>query len=140
MSIRLSVIALVILGLVAPAAYARGSVPIVNHENVIVATASGRTLTADEVKAAITAAGAGTKYTWTFSSGEPGTLIASTLVRGKHTAVVTVRYSGTNYSVTYRDSNNLNYKLDDGIPKIHPNYNVWVKELVDGIGAQLMKL
>lgn len=140
MSIRSSIVVLVMSGLVIPNAYARSSVPIVNHENIAIATGSGRTLTAEEVKAAIIEAGARTRYPWTVSGSEAGILVATTLVRGKHTAVVTIRYSDNNYSVIYRDSSDLNYKVSKGVPKIHPNYNVWVKQLIDAIHAQLMQL
>jgi hypothetical protein len=134
------IVMLVLACLPVPDAQARGSVAIVNHENIAIATGSARTPTVDEVAAAITRAGQTISYPWTVTSSEPGHVVLSTLVRNKHTVVVDVQFTASSYSVTYRDSVNMNYKLDKDVPKIHPNYNVWVEQLIAAINAELHKL
>ena len=124
----------------APTAYARSTVPIVPHEDMAIATGSGRTPSDEDVKKAIVAAAATTTYPWTVSAGEGGALVATTVVRGKHTVSVNIKYSGTRYSVAYRDSTNMKYGVDKGVPKIHPFYNDWVQQLIDAINAELKKL
>jgi hypothetical protein len=131
---------LVLASLVVSTAEARSSVPIVNHENIAITTGSKRAPSADEVSAAITRAGQTIRYPWTVTAGGPGQLVATTLVREKHTVVVDIKYSSTSYSVTYRDSQNMNYKVSKGVPKIHPFYNDWVDELIAAINAELLKL
>jgi hypothetical protein len=51
-------------------------------------------------------------------------------------AVVDVNYSTRSYSITYKDSTELQY---DG-KSIHQNYNGWVQNLDKGIRAQLSAL
>ena len=49
------------------------------------------------------------------------------------TTVVDVKYDTKNYSITYKDSSNLDYTGDS----IHKNYNGWIQNLNRGINAQL---
>jgi hypothetical protein len=107
---------LVLAGLVASTAQARSSVPIVNHDTIAITTGSKRAPSADEMSAAITRGGQGSRYPWTVTAGGPGQLVATTVVREKHTASVDIRFSATSYSVTYRDSQNMNYKVSNGVP------------------------
>jgi len=65
--------------------------------------------------------------------------------------MVEIVYSADKYSVTYRDSINMNYhseaKYDSRLPNsganratgpvIHPAYNTWVQELKDAIRIEL---
>ncbi len=131
---------MVMMATAVPAAYARSTVPIVPHDDMTVTTGSGRTPADEEVRQAIVAAAATTKYPWTVSTSEAGALVATTVVRDKHTVSVNVKYSGARYSVSYRDSANMKYEVDDGVAKIHPFYNTWVQELIDAINAELKKL
>ena len=131
---------LVVMAIAAPPAQARSPVPIVAHENLAITTGSGRTPAEEDVKKAITAAAATTKYPWSVTAGEAGTLVATAVVRGKHTVSVNIKYSATHYSVSYRDSINMKYKVADGVAKIHPFYNDWVQELIDAINAELKRL
>ena len=52
-----------------------------------------------------------------------------------HVAVVDVRYTATTYSITYKDSTNLNYR--DG--QIHKNYNGWIENLDRDIRNELLR-
>jgi hypothetical protein len=48
---------------------------------------------------------------------------------------VDVRYTATTYSITYKDSTNLNYR--DG--QIHKNYNGWIENLDRDIRNELLR-
>jgi hypothetical protein len=140
--------------LVPTAHAARPAVPIVPHDNVPIVSGSGKTLSLDEVRGAI-ARGAAV-HDWTVSTVHPGELVASLNVRNKHFASVTIKYTETAYSVTYRDSTNLEYQLSrpsasarredfttappPNTPLIHPNYNRWVDTLIRDINMDLRRL
>lgn len=104
--------------------------PVANFRDLPVRT-QGDTPSAAQVRAAIVSA-AGKRH-WMLVDGEPGKLVATLLVRGKHKAVVDISYSQQSFSVVYRDSENLNY---DG-QQIHNAYNRWVKDLVFSISSTL---
>lgn len=150
-SVALSTTAL--FGVTAQAA--RPAVPIVPHDNIAIISGSGKTPSLGEVRGAI-ARGAAV-HDWTISEVQPGELVASINVRNKHYASVMIKYSETAYSVTYRDSTNLEYGLsgtnaaparrDDfnsalpaNTPMIHPNYNRWVDTLIRDINLELRRL
>lgn len=77
---------------------------------------------------------------WTTETSADGRLLATLLVRGKHTINVAVTVMQATFSVTYSGSHNMNYqKGPDGRDWIHPNYNVWVRTLVNGIRFELEK-
>ena len=107
--------------------------PIVNVTDQPVVTAAGKPLTADQVRNAIIAAGTG--LGWVMTPVSPG-LVSGRLMLREHTAVVDVRYSATTYSITYKDSTNLNYR--DG--QIHKNYNGWIENLDRDIRAGLLRM
>ena len=119
-------------------AMARGSVPIVNYENVTIATGSGKPATAEQVKQAFIAGGA--SKGWTFTTAGDGKLVANLIVRSKHTITADIAYSADKYSVTYQGSVNMNYELKSGQPVIHPKYNGWVTNMLIEVRAELSKL
>ncbi len=84
------------------------------------------TLTQAGMKSAIEEAGM--RRDWKMKDTAPGQMQGALTVRS-HTIVVDIFYTANNFKITYRDSVNMDF---DGT-KIHPNYNVWVKELADGI-------
>ncbi|MGC7402695.1 hypothetical protein ACPWR0_02565 [Pandoraea pneumonica] len=150
-------LAVTLTAMLAPAAHAaRPAVPIVAHDNMPIVTGSGKTLSLDEIRDAITRGAAG--HDWVATRQGPGELVASINVRNKHYASVTIKYSETTYSVSYRDSTNLEYGLSNGLnnsprrddfnnnavpantPMIHPNYNRWVDTLIRDINAELRRL
>ena len=65
----------------------------------------------------------------------PGLVTGRLALRG-HVAVVDVRYTVKDYSITYKDSSNMNYQ--DG--QIHRNYNGWIENLNRDIRANLLSL
>lgn len=156
------VLGLLVLVLALPfGAVAREGVPIIEHNDVLVSTGSGKPATADQVRdAIITAAGL---RNWEATRNANQDSITATLnVRGKHSVAVAIPYSAEKFSIKYLNSANMNYRLSDdksaeassdlsklnaptaalkpGIPLIHPSYNRWVQDLMRGIQFELKKL
>jgi hypothetical protein len=50
-----------------------------------------------------------------------------------HEAVVDVTYDADGFQIKYVSSQQLNYVVDSGNRRIHPNYNQWVKSLANDI-------
>jgi hypothetical protein len=141
-------------------AMAREPVPIVNYIDVPVMTSTGRPLTADQVRDAIVRAAEAQK--WEVTRSPSNELISAKLVvRGKHTIAVSIPYSAERFSIKYQDSVNMKYEISQGppnrgasymdynspgrgvaagTPMIHPFYNNWVKDLLQGIELQLKAL
>ncbi len=129
---------------------------LVEYPNQAVVTGSGNAVTAEQVKQAI--ADAATLRRWQVSYAPKGGLIEASMTWKRHTIVVAIPYDSTAFSITYRDSVNMNY--GDYIPMetygggshpynvqrdatgkaIHPLYNRRVEELLAGIRANLRKL
>ena len=107
--------------------------PIVNVTDQPVVTAPGKQLTAEQVKYAIVSAGTG--LGWVMTPVSPG-LISGRLSLRDHVAVVDVRYTTKTYSITYKDSTNLNYQGG----QIHKNYNGWIENLDRDIRAALLRM
>ena len=107
--------------------------PIMNVTDQPVVAAAGKRLTADQVRDTIVAAGTG--LGWVMTPVSPG-LVSGRLMLRDHVAVVDIHYSATTYSITYKDSTNLNYR--DG--QIHKNYNGWVENLDRDIRAGLLRM
>ncbi len=107
--------------------------PIYNVTDAPVATPSGKTLQASQVRQAIITAGAA--LGWRIVDAGPGHLEGSLNLR-THTAVVDIPYSATKYSIQFKSGENLN--VANG--QIHKNYNGWVQNLDRGIRASLASL
>ncbi len=89
---------------------------------------------------------AGTKG-WAIVGETPGSMTAELRIR-VHEATVVILYDESNYQIDYLDSFNLGFNPNDlrkpgrnrrGIkgPRIHRNYNAWVKNLARSIAIQL---
>lgn len=104
-----------------------------NVSNAPVETASRQKASLDEVGKAITRAGVA--LGWEMKTVKPGNIVG-TLKPRTHIAVVDITYDTKTYSITYKDSTNLKYNGE----KIHKNYNSWIKNLDQGIHAQLSAL
>ena len=78
---------------------------------------------------------AGQSLGWQIVPQGPGRA-EGTLVLRDHRAVVNISYDTKNYSITYKDSSNLQY---DG-KTIHSNYNGWVQNLDKAISKELSAL
>ena len=74
---------------------------------------------------------------WLVSEVDSNTIEAATTVRGKHHVVVTIPYTSNHYEIKYKSSSNMNYKMKDGNPVIHPAYNEWVRTLDTSIKYEI---
>jgi hypothetical protein len=98
---RLSVLLLV--GAIALVGACR-SAPVHNITDTPVVVADGKTATMDNVKMAIVRAG--TQLGWQMTHAAPGLINARIALRN-HTASADIRFDTKTYSITYRDSTNL---------------------------------
>lgn len=94
-------------------------------------TASKPDVTEHAVQTAIIRAGA--SLGWQMRPVSPGH-IEGTLILRTHRAVVDIKYDTKSYSITYKDSVDLQY---DGT-NIHSNYNGWIQRLDNAIKTQLL--
>lgn len=95
--------------------------------------AANKAITMEDMQKAIVRAGAG--LGWQMKVVQPG-LIEGTLRLRSHMAAVDIKYDTKAYSITYKDSSNLDY---DGT-NIHKNYNGWIQNLDNGIRVQITNL
>ena len=107
------------------------SKPIMNVSNTPIST--GKSLQANQVREAITAAGIA--LGWQIVESMPGVLQGTLRLRD-HTAVVDIPYTSSDYSIKFKSGVNLGEK--DG--QIHKNYNGWVQNLDNRIKAELSRL
>lgn len=94
---------------------------------------ANKAVSMEDVKKAIVRAGV--SLGWQMKPMESG-LIIGTLNLRTHMAMVNIKYDTKTYSITYKDSNNLDYTGDN----IHKNYNGWIQNLDSGIRAQLSNM
>lgn len=92
-----------------------------------------KTATLSDIDAAIRRAGAG--LGWQMQSVDEGHILG-TLVLRSHRAIVDIKYDTEKFSISYKDSTNLNYNGTN----IHSNYNGWVQNLENAIKAQAASL
>ena len=104
--------------------------PIHNVSNAVV---TSKPVKLEEVRTAIVRGGQ--SRGWEMTPGAPGHIVGTLYLR-THMAQVDIPYTTTSYSITYRDSKDLNY---DG-SSIHSNYNGWIHNLDQAIQQQLAKL
>ncbi len=111
----------------------RGAGQIYNIKEAPVATATGKELTMEQVQKAIVEAGLSLR--WIMSPDKPGHILGTQNARS-HTAVVDIDYTTKSYSITYKDSVNLNFNADK--QTIHEAYSGWVRNLDNAIKGRLM--
>lgn len=134
---KLLITVFTLLTLMAMPVFARQAIPIINYDNTPVVNA--KKLSSAQVLQAIKLAAG--KQHWIITQEENGAITASILVRQKHTVVISIQYNAENYSIHYKDSNNMKYEKEkDGSEVIHPFYNKWVGALNDAIRLELSKL
>jgi hypothetical protein len=80
---------------------------------------------------------AGFNLGWIIKKVKPGVATAQINLRS-HMALVQIKYNKNSYSITYKNSLNLNYNPADNT--IHNNYNGWVQNLNNAIQVQLSML
>ena len=122
--------AVLIAGLLFPeSAYAARTRPVLNIENAPVPDG----LTSKEVRNAIIQGAA--NRTWVAKRVEAGHIVATLHIRS-HMAQVDIYYDENQYSIRYKNSDNLKYK--NGY--IHRNYNGWIEFMNGDIQNELQKV
>ena len=106
-------------------------VPVVNIHNSSIEV-DGKYSKNDIKKAIITAVkGQG----WGIQSKKRNHIVAVLFVR-QITASIDIRFNKKSYSITYKDSTNLNYNGT----KIHRNYNTWIQNLDNRIQTEISSI
>ncbi len=129
--------AAVALALVATPAAARSPVPLVEFKDQAIPPRDGKAPTDDQVRAAIERAA--TVLSWTVVPAGENRLLATLVVRNKHTIAVNLTWTPDKLSATYASSVNMKYEMTAKGPVIHPFYNDWVKTFVELILAEVAK-
>jgi hypothetical protein len=109
------------------------SAPIYNVDAASVVVTSGKQVSPETVGGAILRAGA--RLGWQMAEVRPGLIDARITLRG-HSAGADVKYDAKTYSISYRESSNLNAAGEN----VHKNYNGWVTNLDREIRAELLKV
>jgi hypothetical protein len=91
--------------------------------------------TEKDVKEAI--ALAATARHWITKPAGNGVLEASVNVRNKHMLAVELKYDAKQVSMSYKNSDNLDYSMVDGKAMIHRNANSWMQLLMTDINTFL---
>lgn len=79
---------------------------------------------------------AGLHRDWFMTKVKPGHLEAKVEIRGKHSATVDIIFDKRQFSILYKDSENLKY---DG-STIHSNYMNWIENLKTDIRKEMSLL
>ena len=108
----------------------RSLVPVYNVEHQIVPVHDKQ-----KVEQAIIAGGMSAKG-WQISKQKEGLLIGTFVIK-THRATVEIPYNANEYSIIYKDSENLRYNPKNNT--IHPRYNKMVLNLVRFINQALLK-
>lgn len=107
------------------------SAPIYNVVDTPIVVSAGKSATVDSVKTAILRAGG--RLGWQMTETAPGVINGRISLR-THSASVDIRFNTKTYSITYRDSTNLDARGGS----IHKNYNGWIQNLDRDIRAELL--
>lgn len=78
---------------------------------------------------------AGKSLGWVVSKEDDGRLELRYDKQGKHQVTISVQYDTTGYQISYLNSVNLDFAEANGVRKIHPNYNRWIRNLMLRIGT-----
>ncbi|HTL62871.1 MAG TPA: hypothetical protein VL261_14600 [Nitrospira sp.] len=110
----------------------RGGGQIYQVKDAPIQTATGKEPSLEDVQKGIIAAGVG--LGWQMQVAKPGEIIGTLNVRS-HQAVVSIPYTTKQYSILYKDSNNLKYNAEK--QTIHENYSGWIQRLDGAIRSRL---
>ena len=111
--------------------------PVFNVENATINTVSNKEPTLKDVTQAIVSAAANSTPPWNMQVVKPGHIVA-TLHNRTHMAQVDIQYTTKGYSITRKDSADLQYDAEKGT--IHSGYNKWVQRLDSNIRIKLNML
>jgi len=110
----------------------RGGGQIYQVKDAPIQTATGKEPSLEDVQKGIIAAGVG--LGWQMQVAKPGEINGTLNVRS-HQAVVSIPYTTKQYSILYKDSNNLKYNAEK--QTIHENYSGWIQRLDGAIRSRL---
>lgn len=108
--------------------------PIHNVDNAPI-NSSNTNYDLSDVTKAIQRAGVG--LGWQMKEETPGHIVGKLYLRS-HVAVVDITYTLDDYSINYKDSQNLKYNPSNNT--IHRNYNGWIQNLTRAIDSQITSL
>jgi len=111
--------------------------PVFNVKDATIHTVSGKEPTLDDVTKAIVSASTNSNPPWNMTVVKPGHIVA-TLHNRTHMAQVDINYTTKGYSITRKDSADLQYDAEKGT--IHPSYNKWIQLLDSHIRAKVSML
>ena len=111
--------------------------PVFNVESANINTISSKEPTLEDVTRAIVSASGNSNPPWNMEVVKPGHIVA-TLHNRTHMAQVDIQYTTKGYSITRKDSADLQYDPEKGT--IHPGYNKWVQRLDSNIRMKLNML
>lgn len=103
------------------------------YEPPQIVLASAADASAEQVRHRIASAAQG--LGWHVVQDAPGRMELQFDKQGKHQVTIAVHYDVAAYKIAYLSSVNLNFTDADGVRRIHPNYNRWVRNLIKQIGA-----
>jgi hypothetical protein len=72
---------------------------------------------------------------WRVETESPGRMTLRTIVSGRHMVWIEVAYTTSAYTFQYVDSAQMRYR--QGTKGIHPNYNLWIRQLAETINGVL---
>jgi hypothetical protein len=104
--------------------------PVFNVENANINAISSKEITLEDVTRAIVSASGNSNPPWNMEVVKPGHIVA-TLHNRTHMAQVDIHYTTKGYSITRKDSADLQYDPEKGT--IHSGYNKWVQRLDSNI-------
>lgn len=78
---------------------------------------------------------AAARRNWVVQSDAPGEMVLKQSRNGKHEATVKVTYDATGYQLIYANSYNLNADTDK--QRIHPTYNMWIRNLSNDVASEV---
>ena len=113
------------------------AVDLIEWKDVAAVTGSGKPATAEEIKRAFMVGGA--RRGWTFTEAGPDKMVFTVVVR-THTLLMELTYGPGKFSLTYKDSTNLDFRDEAGKRTIHRNYVNWNNNLMNDARAELMRL
>jgi hypothetical protein len=125
------------IALVAAPAAARSPVPIVEFKDQAIPQKDGKAPTDAQVRAAVERAAR--SLNWTLAPAGEDKLLATLVVRNKHTIAVNLTWTPDKLSATYASSVNMKYEMTSKGPVIHPFYNDWVRTFVEAIQMEILK-
>ena len=125
------------IALVASPAAARSPVPIVEFKDQVIPQKDGKAPTDAQVRDAVERAAK--VLNWTVVPAGENRLLATLVVRNKHTIAVNLTWTPDKLSATYASSVNMKYEMTAKGPVIHPFYNDWVRTFVELILAEVAK-